>query len=75
MKGKVEEPGGDPLTPSPLVFEPGNLGESVCNYDVFITGWFVALPLDVAAVVRSVLPIEYGMDDAQNREAMDICIP
>ena len=74
MKREAEEPARHLLTSSLLVLELRNLGESIRNYDVFITGWFVALPLDVAAVVRSVLPIEYGMDDAQNREAMDICI-
>ena len=44
MKGEAEEPAGHPLMPSPLVFEPGNLGKSVCNHDVFVTGWFVVPP-------------------------------
>ena len=75
MKGEAEEPAGHPLMPSPLVFEPGNLGKSVCNHDVFITGWFVVLPLDVPLAVRWGPQIEYGLDYAQDREVIDVCRP
>ena len=44
MKGEAEEPTGNLLAPVMLVFESGNPGESVCDYDIFITWWFVALP-------------------------------
>ena len=73
MKGEAEEPAGYPLMPSPLVFEPGNLGKSVCNHDVFITGWFVVLPLDVPLAVRWGPRIEYGLDYAQDREVIGVC--
>ena len=73
MKGEAEEPAGYPLMPSPLVFEPGNLGKSVCNHDVFITGWFVVLPLDVTLAVRWGPRIEYGLDYAQDREVIGVC--
>ena len=73
MKGEAEEPAGHPLMPSPLVFEPGNLGKSVCNHDVFITGWFVVLPLDSRLAVRWEPRIEYGLDYTQDRELIGVC--
>ena len=73
MKGEAEEPAGHPLMPSPLVFELGNPGESMCNCDVFITGWFVVLPTDSGAPAIWWGPrIEYGIDCFQDWEAIDI---
>ena len=45
MKREAEEPARHLLTSSLLVLELRNLGESIRNYDVFITGWFVVCPL------------------------------
>ena len=73
MKGEVKEPARHPLMPSPSVFEPGNLGKSVCNHDVFVTGWFVVLPPDAPPAVRWGPRMEYGMDYAQDREVIDVC--
>ena len=67
MKGEVEEPAGHPLTPSPLVFEPGKLGKSVCNHDVFVTGWFVVLPQYVPPYGRQ---MKYDLDYSQDRGIM-----
>ena len=74
MKGEAEEPAGHPLMPSPLVFEPGNLCKSVCNHDVFVTGWFVVLPPDAPLVVRWGPRMEYGMDYTQDR-GVGVCLP
>jgi len=46
MKRKAEEPAGHLLMSSPPVFEPGEPGEGMSNYDVFIAGRSVVLPLD-----------------------------
>ena len=51
MKRKTKEPAGYLFTPFPLVFNPGNLGEGMCDYDVFVTGRFVVPPSDLPSVV------------------------
>ena len=45
MKGEAEKPTGHLPMSSPPIFESGELGEGACNYDMFIAGRFVVLPL------------------------------
>lgn len=46
MKDETEKPTGHlPVAPPPI-FKSGELGEGSCNYDMFIAGWFVVIPLD-----------------------------
>jgi hypothetical protein len=72
MVCEAEDPTGYLLALSPLVFGLGKLGERMRNYDMFIAGWFVVLPLDPPWPTGepsrysgySVGWIEYGMDCA-----------
>jgi hypothetical protein len=46
MKYETEEPAGHLPMLSHLAPEPGESGESTCNHNVVVAGWFVVLPMD-----------------------------
>ena len=71
MKREAEDPAGHLLTPYPSVFEPGNLGESTCNYDVFVIGWFVVVPFHSPQATTLVPRIEYAVD-CDKREGSEV---
>ena len=45
-KGEEEKPTGYLSVSSSPVFELGELGEGTCNYDMFVAGRSVVIPLD-----------------------------
>jgi len=66
MKREAEEPTGHLLTSPPSVPKPGDLGESMRNYDMFAAGWFVVLPLGGLPAGEVAACVERPMDWAQS---------
>ena len=54
MKYETEEPTGHLPTLCHLAPEPGESGESTCNHNVVVAGWFIVLPMDL----RSDVPLD-----------------
>ena len=46
MEREAKDPTRHLLKSPPLVFEAGELGEGICNFNVFIARWFIVLPGD-----------------------------
>ena len=64
---RLEEEGGDQMENTPLVgrsaFEPCELKKSVGECGVFIAGWFVVIPLELAKIPMNVN--KYPVDGVQ----------